>query len=236
MKLKIYSMFIVVIGLLFIGCQNSIEDTPKSNTKVITEFNFVSPQVIGTVNELTHAISLTVPFGTDLVALSPTITHSGTGISPASGIAQDFTNPVTYTVAAEDGTTQDYTVSIIMGDLGVWLVDIKSPDGLTIWRTGFVMKITGSQVLEYTNTSDYSNNITTAESDIIFNSISDGYFLKKYTKTDPSSSFLLGLREKEEWIVTGDSIQIKAYKADENTNDTDPIGTQASLITGIRHN
>ena len=33
-------------------------------------------------------------------------------ISPESDTAQDFTNPVTYTVTAEDGTAQGYDVTV----------------------------------------------------------------------------------------------------------------------------
>ncbi|MBO0593401.1 PKD domain-containing protein, partial [Cellulophaga sp. E16_2] len=57
-------------------------------------------------------ISLTLPAGTDVTALSPTFTHTGTFVNPASGVAQDFTNPVDYTVTAADGTTQIYTVTV----------------------------------------------------------------------------------------------------------------------------
>src|SRR3989344_2719725 len=44
-------------------------------------------------------------------ALAPTIAITGTSVSPNSGVAQNFTNSVTYTVTAEDASTQDYTVS-----------------------------------------------------------------------------------------------------------------------------
>lgn len=49
----------------------------------------------------------------DKTALTPTITIPlGATISPASGVAQDFTDPVEYTVTAQDGTTAVYTVTI----------------------------------------------------------------------------------------------------------------------------
>ena len=68
--------------------------------------------VTGTIDGT--SISATVPHGTDVTALVPTITVSaGATISPASGQAQDFSSPVTYTVTAEDGTTTaDYTVTV----------------------------------------------------------------------------------------------------------------------------
>jgi hypothetical protein len=54
-----------------------------------------------------------VPAGTDLSSLVPTITISDHAtVEPASGVAQNFTNPVTYRVTAQDGSRQDYTVSV----------------------------------------------------------------------------------------------------------------------------
>jgi len=57
-------------------------------------------------------ISLTVPYGTDLTSLTPTITITGASVTPASGTAQDFTYPVEYMVTAADGSTKTYTVTV----------------------------------------------------------------------------------------------------------------------------
>jgi len=57
-------------------------------------------------------ISVTLPAGTDVTALSSTITHAGASVSPTSGVAQDFTGSVEYTVTAVDGTTKVYTVTV----------------------------------------------------------------------------------------------------------------------------
>ncbi|RJE88734.1 DUF5018 domain-containing protein [Paenibacillus sp. 1011MAR3C5] len=83
-----------------------------SSTKAITAFSFTTPAAVGTVNEANHTIAITVPYGTDVTALAPTITHTGASISPNSEVAQNFTNPVTYTVTASDGSTQNYTVTV----------------------------------------------------------------------------------------------------------------------------
>lgn len=57
-------------------------------------------------------ISVFLTEDADITKLSPEITHSGAGIVPASGEEQDFTEPVTYTVAAENGDTRKYTVTV----------------------------------------------------------------------------------------------------------------------------
>lgn len=67
---------------------------------------------ISTTSPTTGVISLNVPNGSSLTNLSPVVTITGVSVSPASGVAQDFTNPVNYVVTAADGTTKTYTVTI----------------------------------------------------------------------------------------------------------------------------
>ena len=93
--------------------------TVQNSAKAITAFNFntLSPAVIGTVTEGNRTIALTVPYGTNVTALVPTITITGASVSPASGTANNFTNPQTYTVTAVDNTTQAYTVTVTVSAL-----------------------------------------------------------------------------------------------------------------------
>lgn len=87
---------------------------PRStDAKQITAFT-IAGQVGNTViNQQEHTVQVTMPTGTDVTSLTPTITVSDkAGVSPASGTAQNFTTPVTYTVTAENGTTQNYTVTV----------------------------------------------------------------------------------------------------------------------------
>ncbi|MFT4061935.1 MAG: DUF4960 domain-containing protein [Edaphocola sp.] len=65
------------------------------------------------INEQTHAISATVPKSSSLSALSPTIVMAeGATIAPQSGVQQDFSNPVIYTVSA-NSLSVDYTVTVV---------------------------------------------------------------------------------------------------------------------------
>ncbi|OWW25106.1 hypothetical protein B4Q04_11215 [Zobellia sp. OII3] len=82
--------------------------TETSNEKSID--SFVINGISGTFNGTD--ISVTLPFGTDVTALSPIIEFFGQSVNPASGTSTDFTNNVTYTVTAEDNSTLDYTVSV----------------------------------------------------------------------------------------------------------------------------
>ena len=85
---------------------------PPSFPKAITAFAFSSPAASGVVNETLHTIAVTVPFGTDVTALAPTIAITGASVSPLSAAPQNFTSPVTYTVTAADASTQPYVVTV----------------------------------------------------------------------------------------------------------------------------
>ena len=83
--------------------------------KQITAFNFagLNPIVVGVIDETDHTVSLIVPFGTNVTTLVPTITiSSGATINPNTGVTQNFTSPVTYTVTAENSSTQSYNVTV----------------------------------------------------------------------------------------------------------------------------
>ncbi|SHJ79052.1 hypothetical protein SAMN02745216_02253 [Desulfatibacillum alkenivorans DSM 16219] len=82
--------------------------------KAITSFMIESLSAIGEIDEDAKSVTLTAPYGTSLMGLTPTIAITGVSVSPASGAAQDFTDgvPVTYTVTAYDTSTQDYGVTI----------------------------------------------------------------------------------------------------------------------------
>ncbi len=92
-----------------------ISNNLAASEKAITSFRFnsLSPAVSGIVNESKKTISLTVPYGTNVTTLVPTIGITGKSVSPSTNVAQNFTKPVTYTVTAEDGTKQAYIVSVV---------------------------------------------------------------------------------------------------------------------------
>jgi hypothetical protein len=92
--------------------------TLKRSAKNITSFTASSGiiPITGVINDLLGTISLTAPFGANVTALTPTIVVSDKAtVSPASLVPQDFTSPVIYTVTAEDGSTWNYTVTVVFG-------------------------------------------------------------------------------------------------------------------------
>lgn len=87
-----------------------------SSEKAITSFKLKGfyPEVAGDVNEKYHTVYAVVPDGTDLSKITPVITLSNNAtINPASGLKQNFVTPIIYTVKAQDGSTQDYTIMVV---------------------------------------------------------------------------------------------------------------------------
>ncbi|MFC5471287.1 S-layer homology domain-containing protein [Cohnella suwonensis] len=93
--------------------------------------DFVSFMVDGqtgpeTIDTITHTIAIEVEPGTDrsmlmvMFGLSMGATTMIDGMPQNNGMYfADFTNPVTYTVVAEDGSTQDWTVTVTEGSVPV---------------------------------------------------------------------------------------------------------------------
>ncbi|WKK80471.2 DUF5018 domain-containing protein [Marivirga arenosa] len=94
----------------------SIGYEPRTEKAIlIFAFEAFTPTINGVINEDSKAITLTLPWNTsDLTALVPTIEISeGATISPENSTAEDFSfGSVDYTVTAEDGSTQDYEVTV----------------------------------------------------------------------------------------------------------------------------
>jgi trimeric autotransporter adhesin len=127
----IFSLFVIV----FFSCQYFVQmskdewnkinasssssgfTASSSKPKEITSFSIISPvNASGIINGTN--ISITVPYGTTVTNLIAVFTTSGTSVQFGSTVqisgttANNFSNPVTYTVTAVDGTTKDYTVAV----------------------------------------------------------------------------------------------------------------------------
>lgn len=91
---------------------------PLSQQKAITSFGFLQPPAEGAIDEALHEVSVTVPHGTDCSSLTAVFSTSGILVTVAdteqqSGVTiNDFTDPVTYLVTAENGSTQGYKVTV----------------------------------------------------------------------------------------------------------------------------
>ena len=103
-------------------------------------------------------IAWTVPYGTSVTALAPTFTLSDLATaSPPSGSSRNFTTPQTYTVTAQDNSTQVYTVTVTVAAQGPGGV----VSGLALWLDA--AQLTGLNNGDQVNTwSDMSGNSNAA--------------------------------------------------------------------------
>lgn len=129
----------------------------QSSEKDITSFSIPNQLSDATIDATAGTVTVLMPNGTNLTSLAPTIAVSaGATINPTSGTARDFTNPVTYTVTAQDASTKDWTVTVTAQQITVVTIhDIQyttdasgdSPYlGQTVKTSGIVTAISGSNL------------------------------------------------------------------------------------------
>ena len=124
---KIFSILTVFLTLAVttVSCSSDNDAPLLSSLATITDFSIAIDGVnaVDIVYDLGTDIIVTVPFGSSLTAVTPTITVSENAtVSPVSGTAISFVDgeAKTFTVTAEDGvTTKAYTVTInVRGEIG----------------------------------------------------------------------------------------------------------------------
>lgn len=122
----------VTVGATF--DKTSTDPVVASDPK-ITAFSVAN--VSGTIDQNSGTITVVVPNGTDVTSLCPSIaTSDADSVTPASGVAVDFTNAVTYTVKNASGAQKSYVVTVKVQEASVsdTLWDkITSPEGDRSW-------------------------------------------------------------------------------------------------------
>ena len=122
-SLLFFRMILIILILSSIGCGNplGLSISAESSEKEIESFIFTAANnpaipfnIHGSVS--VNTIIIEAPYNVDISDLNPTINISGFRINPSSGEAQDFTNPVVYTVIAEDGSEFLYTVTVTINN------------------------------------------------------------------------------------------------------------------------
>ncbi|MBO7481023.1 MAG: fibronectin type III domain-containing protein [Bacteroidales bacterium] len=98
---------------VYLGIDNVLVRELSSEAEItgLTLAEQATPAVIDSENA---SVSITVSYTTEsLDSLVPAITISDYAtIAPLSGVAQNFNDPVTYIVTAEDGTTKNWTITV----------------------------------------------------------------------------------------------------------------------------
>lgn len=130
--MRVVHKFIPVLFILFTfwmtGCNEEREMLDLSNPADIVSFQIGDRT--GVINDTSQTIVVTLPAGTEsLSGLVPVFTLSaGAEANPLSGVAQDFSNPVKYTVTS-GGVYKNYMVSVNVLDAMVLTAQISSFNG-----------------------------------------------------------------------------------------------------------
>ena len=91
-----------------------VNNTIRNNENLISLFQFeINGEIInGEINETDRTISFNL-VGANVASLTPTIEISNAAsVMPRSGVAQDFSNNVSYTVTAENGEERSYEIIV----------------------------------------------------------------------------------------------------------------------------
>lgn len=115
------SVCLIMLAMILSSCNGGSTSTNSiSSARAITTFSLSGSSGVINNNE---SIAVTVPYGTNITDLVATFTTTGIGVS-VSDVKQtsnvtpnDFTNPVTYTVTAADGSTQNYIVTVTIASI-----------------------------------------------------------------------------------------------------------------------
>lgn len=103
-----------------------------STAKDITAFTATGIVGSATINNSNATVSLKVSSTTNVTSLAPIISVSNfASISPTSGVARDFTNPVTYTVTAQDASTKQWVVTVTKQSSGIG--DISLDESINVY-------------------------------------------------------------------------------------------------------
>ncbi|WP_282166065.1 PKD domain-containing protein [Cellulophaga baltica] len=213
-----------------------------STEKEITSFivNGVEGTKVGT------DITIELPEGTDLTTLSPVIIHTGASISPESEISQDFTNPVIYTVTAQDQTIQTYTVNVTVPSANQAPTAIATSD-VTSGAPSLVVQFTGDtssdpdtgDTLTYAwdfgdgttaTTANPSHTFTTAGTYTVTLTVTDDG-TPALTSTDTITIIVTDTNQAPTAVATSDILTGEASLAVQFTGDTSSDPNTGDILT-----
>ena len=149
----------------------TVTKAPVNHDAFITAFSFASQKegteaVIVSEDE-TYTVNAVAVWDADLTAIAPVVTISNAAtVVPESGAEQDFSEPVEYTVTAEDGTTtHTYTVTIVndpdacINPATVSISNITTTIATLSWaqaytETSYLVKVSTEAMTDMTATAD----------------------------------------------------------------------------------
>ncbi len=114
----LFQPFFVICSILFLAnCKKGLNDASTNAEIGITAFSFnvnnntlfLTENINGIIQNDTIAITLNNTI--NISSIIPTIAHTGNSLAPAIGVSQNFNNPISYIVTADDGSTKRYFIN-----------------------------------------------------------------------------------------------------------------------------
>lgn len=118
---------------------------PNSEKKLYSfDFNGLTPKVVGIINEFAKTVQLNVPYTTNWTNLVATFSKSihatvkvGNTIQESGVTPNNFSNGLVYTILAEDGSAQNYSVTVTRNPIS------SAKQISDFWFTGFAVPAIG---------------------------------------------------------------------------------------------
>ncbi len=204
----IFSVFAMSI-VFFAGCKKEELSSKKEILALIFDASKNSDLTKNVLGEITGtSITAEVPFSVNVTKLIPTLELSPRAtVSPEDGVVTDFTNPVSYTVTAEDKSTKVFTIAVTFAPapyIGNW-EDGAIDFGLGLMRIAFTADAQGNMTLEI-------KDLMTGEVNV--NSIKGTFD----PKSKPGSDIMITQTHRwaNEWIALtpGDPIPARSMRYD----------------------
>ncbi len=180
--------------------KNDIDGYVTTYPNSIVAFNFTTPIATGSIDQAAGTILVTVPMGTDLTALVPTIDYTGQYIDPVGGVAQNFSSPVNYTCYSPvNYTPKTYVVAVqtevsatLSEALETGLYPVPATDVLTVeidmpsadQLTAQIVDLEGRKVLEINELCHVGKNIFRFD----LRALSNGLYLLQLSSSTEMSS------------------------------------------------
>ena len=158
-----------------------------SVSKAAAMAGFTVPDALSTALSRNRMVVI-VPKATDVTALAPTFTLSPFATSlPASGTVRDFTKPQSYTITAQDKSTQTVTVVVLKSDQPNAFTWSNPGDGT--WSEA--ARWSGGARPEMHGQSDYVMNFDQGGGGEVKNDLKEGFRLNQLVFSDRSGGLAL---------------------------------------------
>jgi hypothetical protein len=215
-SIKVITLILISFSLFFLGGCIPEDEFGLSNFKEIKAFQLPGQAGLTTISSEDRTIIIPMSEEADLTNISPsTIEISNLArISPGINEPQDFTQPIVYTVTAENNSTAQWTVTAVAAlpnpqlpnsDFDLWYAvsDYQQPGqnaDNTVWGTANrALAIAGDANTnpEDLGNGDFAARLTSVEAPLLVRMAAATLFTGKFTEgfpspTDPRSNIDFG--------------------------------------------